>query len=79
MYVVLLGSKSREALSDCIPELAKAFPGEVFTIEGSEEKGYKLRLEGITDEKAPRAFATKYLKTWMPKSKEDDVAVVKDK
>jgi hypothetical protein len=79
MYVVLVTSKTREVLSDCIPELNKAFPKEVFTVEGSEEKGYKLRIEGIGDEKGPRAFAAKFMKTWMPKPKEDGVVIIKEK
>lgn len=72
MYVVLITSKIRETLSDCIPELNKVFPKEVFTVEGSEEKGYKLRIEGTGDEKEPRAFATKFAKTWKPKPKEEE-------
>jgi hypothetical protein len=67
MYVVLITNKSREPFSDIIPELKKEFPEEVFTIYGSEEKGYQLRIEGIGDEKAPRAYAIKYMKTWKPK------------
>lgn len=67
MYVVLITNKSREPLSDVIPELKKEFPAEVFSIYGSEEKGYQLRIEGTGDEKEPRAFATKYMKTWKPK------------
>ncbi len=66
MYIVLLDHKNREALSDCIAEMSKTFT-DPFTIEGSEEKGYQLRLNGAGDEKEPRAFAKKYLKTWKPK------------
>lgn len=67
MYVVLVTSKSRDVLSDVIPELKKEFPADVFSIYGSEEKGYQLRIEGAGDEKEPRAFATKFMKTWKPK------------
>jgi hypothetical protein len=70
MYIVLVNSKSRDPLSDCIAELTKSF-SDPFTITGSEEKGYQLRLEGVGDETAPRAFAIKYLKTWKPKPKEE--------
>lgn len=69
IYIVLVNHKVREALSDCIAELTKSFP-DPFTIAGSEEKGYQLRLEGSGDETLPRAFATKFLKTWKPKPPE---------
>lgn len=72
MYVVLVKNKLREPLSDTIPELIKEFPQEVFSISGSEEGGYQLRIEGKGDEKAPRAFAEKYLKTWKPKPPEEE-------
>lgn len=71
MYVVLIDSKCKETLSDCIPELNKSFPKDTFTIFGSEEKGYQLRIEGAGDEKAPRAFAKAYAKTWKPKPPEE--------
>lgn len=67
MYVVLITNKSREPFSDIMPDLRKEFPEETFSIYGSEDKGYQLRIEGTGDEKAPRAFATKYMKTWKPK------------
>lgn len=70
MYIVVVSHKNREAISDAIVELVKAFPGEPFTIEGSEEKGYQLRLNGAGDEKAPRVLAEKFLKTWKPKPPE---------
>lgn len=69
IYIVLVNHKVREALSDCIAELTKHFT-DPFTIYGSEEKGYQLRLEGSGDEIQPRAFAVKYLKTWKPKPPE---------
>lgn len=72
MYIVIVAHKIREALSDCIPELVKAFPNEPFTIEGSEEKGYQLRLNGSGDEKAPRVMAEKFLKTRKPKPPEEN-------
>jgi len=67
MYVVLVTHKSKEPFSDIMPELKKAFPEETFSIYGSEEKGYQLRIEGAGDEKEPRAFAVKFMKTWKPK------------
>jgi len=67
MYVVLVTHKQKTPLSDCLPELKKLFPADQFSIYGSEEKGYQLRIEGDGDEIAPRAWATKYLKTWKPK------------
>jgi len=73
MYVVLITNKSREPFSDIIPELKKVFPLEVFSIYGSEEKGYQLRIEGTGDEKEPRVFATKYMKTWKPKPPEIEI------
>lgn len=71
MYIVIVSHKSRECLSDCISELVKSFPSEPFTVEGSEEKGYQLRLNGAGDEKAPRVMAEKFLKTWKPKPPEE--------
>lgn len=70
MYVVLVTNKQRDPLSDCIVELKKSFPQEQFSIYGSEEKGYQLRIEGTGDEIAPRARAVAFLKTWKPKSEE---------
>jgi hypothetical protein len=70
MYIVLVDHKSRDALSDCIVELKKVFT-DPFTISGSEEKGYQLRLEGVGDETSPRAHAKKFLKTWKPKPVEE--------
>lgn len=67
MYVVIVENKNKEPLSDLIQELHKAFPGEIFTIEGSEDTKYKLRIEGSGDEKLPRAFAFQYLKRWKSK------------
>ena len=67
MYVVLLSHKSKPAMTDLIAALLKEFPNERFTVEGSEEKGYNARIEGVGDERAPRIFATKFLKTWKPK------------
>lgn len=71
MYVVLITNKSRDPLSDCIPELRKQFQNEVFSIHGSEEKGYQLRIEGAGDEKLPRVVATAFVKAWKPKPKEE--------
>lgn len=71
MYVVLIDSKIKAMLSDCIPELGKSFPKDTFTIYGSEEKGYQLRIEGTGDEKAPRVFAKAFAKTWKPKPPEE--------
>lgn len=76
MYVVLVDSKTRESLSDLVPELKKQFPKDTFTIEGTEAKGYKLKLEGTGDEKAPRAFAKAFLKKWKPKPPDPDAMVV---
>ncbi len=64
MYVVLLDDKNIVALRALMPELSKAFPNDVFTIVGTEEKGYKLRIEGAGDEKPPRVFAANFLKNW---------------
>ena len=66
MYVVLVSSKSKAAMTDLIATLSMQFPAERFTVEGSEEKGYNARIEGIGDERAPRAVAVKFLKTWKP-------------
>lgn len=76
MYVVLVLHKSKEAMSDLMVHLKPQFPLEIFTFEGSEEKGYKFRIEGEGDEKAPRKIAEKYLKTWKPKPKENDIVVL---
>lgn len=76
MYVVLVNHKSKEAISDLLAHLKPQFPAEVFTFEGSEEQGYKFRIEGVGDEKAPRKIAEKYLKTWKPKPKEDEVIII---
>lgn len=72
IYCVLVCHKLKEPLSDAIPELNKEFPNEVFTITGSEEKGYKLRIEGAGDEKPPRKFVESFLKTWVPLPKESE-------
>lgn len=71
MYVVLTEHKSREAMIDLIAALLVEFPSEKFTYEGSEEKGYKARIEGAGDEKLPRKFAIKFLKAWKPKPVEN--------
>ncbi len=73
MYVVLITNKSREPFSDIMPELKREFPTEVFSVYGSEERGYQLRIEGVGDEKAPRAFAKTYMKTWKPKPPEIEI------
>ena len=76
MYVVLVTHKVKEAMSDLMAHLLPQFPEEVFTIEGSEEKGYKFRIEGSGDEKSPRKSAEKYLKTWKPAPKELEVKII---
>ena len=60
MYVVLITNKSREPFSDIIPELKKVFPLEVFSIYGSEEKGYQLRIEGTGDARRLRFVADQF-------------------
>jgi len=71
MYVVVIDHKLKEAISDLIAALVIEFPGEVFSIYGSEEKGYQCRIEGKGDEKPPRTFAKAFLKKWKPKPPED--------
>lgn len=70
MYVVLVNHALREAMSDTMHALIDKFPLEKFSIDGSEEKGYKLKIMGSGDEKPPRAFAKVFLKTWKPKPPE---------
>ena len=76
MYVVLVKHKAKEAMSDLLAHLKPQFPLEAFTFEGSEEQGYKFRIEGEGDERAPRKIAEKYLKTWKPASKELEVKII---
>lgn len=76
MYVVLVNHKSREAMTDLMAELIKKFPNERFTVEGSEEQGYKFRIEGAGDEKPPRAVAKVFLKTWKPKPVEAPIEII---
>ena len=75
MYVVLVDHKSKEAMTDLMLELRSKFPLERFTIEGSEEKGYQFRIEGLGDELAPRKIAQDFLKKWKPKPIEDVIRV----
>lgn len=76
MYCVLVNHKSKEAMSDLLAHLKPQFPNELFTYEGTEEKGYKFRIEGTGEEKAPRKIAEKFLKTWKPAPKEDEVKII---
>lgn len=76
MYVVLLESKSREAMADLMAAIVVQFPLEKFSIVGSEEKGYQFHINGVGDERAPRAFALKYLKTWKPAPKEPEIKII---
>jgi len=76
MYIVLVTHKSKEAMSDLAAHLLPQFPNEVFTIEGSEEQGYKFRIEGQSDERSPRKIAEKYLKTWKPKPVEPEMKII---
>lgn len=62
MYVVLLNNKTLSPFTDLLPELQKNFPGEVFSINGSEEKGYKIQIHGLGDETHPRKFAESFVK-----------------
>jgi hypothetical protein len=77
MYVVLTEHKSREAMGDLMAELAKHFPADKFSIEGSEDKGYQCRIIGLGDERSPRKFATVFLKTWKPKPPEIEIIMPK--
>ena len=63
-------------MTDLMAELIKRFPAERFTVEGSEEQGYKFRIEGTGDEKAPRAVAKVFLKTWKPKPPEQPIEII---
>jgi hypothetical protein len=76
MYVVLVNHKSKEAMLDLMAVLVHQFPKEVFTIEGSEDMGYKFRIEGHGDEKPPRKIAIQFFKTWKPKPKEDEIKII---
>ena len=77
MYVVLVEHKSREAMADLMAAIIVQFPLEKFSIVGSEEKGYQLHINGVGDERAPRVYALKFLKTWKPKTKEDEIKIIK--
>ena len=85
MYLVLVYSKLKEPLSDLMPTLTIMFPHEMFSIHGSDEKGYKLHIEkgsklhaaGHGDEKPPRAFAEKFLKKWIAKPTTEEETKVK--
>lgn len=77
MYVVVIDHRSKEAMADLLKALTTKFPGERFTVEGSEEKGYKLRIEGAGDEKPPRAFAKVFLKTWKPNMTAEELITTK--
>lgn len=76
MYVVIVNHKSKEAMLDLMAVLVHQFPKEVFTIEGSEDMGYKFRIEGSGDEKPPRKIAIQFLKTWKPKPKENEIQII---
>lgn len=66
-YVVVVNHKSHEAMLDLVAVLIKQFPKERFSIHGTEEKVYKLHIEGVGDEREPRKVAEKFFKTWKPK------------
>lgn len=66
MYIVLVTSKKLPMFNDLLPELRKKFPSDQFSIHGSEDKGYQMRIEGVGDEKAPRAYAEGFIKKWKP-------------
>lgn len=66
MYVVLINSKLLAPLTDLMPVINKEFVEERFSIWGTEDKGYQFRIEGAGDEKLPRIFAEKFVKTWKP-------------
>lgn len=64
MYVVLVNRQPLAALQSLMPEINKAFPSERFSIWGSDEKGYQIRIEGTGSEIEPRKFAELFLKKW---------------
>lgn len=72
MYVVLVTSKMLAPFTDLMPLLFSTFSNEKFSIWGSEDKGYQLRIEGAGCEKEPRKFAELFLKKWKPKPIEVD-------
>jgi hypothetical protein len=76
MYVVLVEHKSKEAMADLMAAIIVQFPLEKFSIVGSEEKGYQFHINGVGDERVPRIYASKFLKTWKPKPKEDEIKVI---
>jgi hypothetical protein len=67
MYVVLVDHKSREAMTDLMAAILIQFPHERFSISGSDDRGFQFRIEGLGDEKLPRAFAKIFLKNWKAK------------
>lgn len=66
MYVVIVEHKILAALTDLLVEVRRIFPNDQFYIDGSEDKGYKLKVDGNGDEKAPRKLAEPFLKKWKP-------------
>lgn len=66
MYIVLVTSKKLQIFNDLIVEIRKKFPNDQFAIDGSEDRGYQLRLLGAGDEKEPRKFAEAFMKKWKP-------------
>ena len=77
MYVVLTNHKSREAMGDLMAALVKQYPTDKFSVEGSEEKGYQCRINGVGDEREPRKFSITFLKTWKPKPPEIEIIMPK--
>jgi hypothetical protein len=67
MYVVVEQHKSKAAISDLIAHLAIIFPNERFSLFGSDDTVFQCRIEGIGDEKMPRAYAQIFLKKWVPR------------
>lgn len=67
MYVILLNHPNLPALHDLLPELKLSYPCESFSINGSEDRGYSIQINGIGDERGPRNFAYSFLKKWKPK------------
>ena len=76
MYVVLLEHKLLAAMTDLMAAIIVQFPLEKFSIVGSEDKGYQFHINGVGDERPPRIYASKFLKTWKPKPKEDEIKII---
>ncbi len=61
LYISLFSYKNKDTLDILLEEVRNRFKSTKFSVRGSAEKGWQLRLEGNDDETRPRAFAEGFI------------------